>query len=84
MTLIGPSGSETTTFGEMLSKIRGIDYRLMQEQNAYGRHHWNYPQYFAILHNLIYLQSSADKARINNRYRQDYEIATERHSGGGQ
>jgi long-chain acyl-CoA synthetase len=36
MMLIGPSGAETTTFDEMLSQIRGVAYRLMQEQIAFG------------------------------------------------
>ena len=36
MTLIGPGGAETTTFGEMLSQIRGIAYRLTQEQIGFG------------------------------------------------
>jgi len=36
MTLIGPDGVETTTFGEMLSQIRSIAYRLTQEQIAFG------------------------------------------------
>ena len=36
MTLIGPDGAETTTFGEMLSQIRGVAYRLAQEQIAFG------------------------------------------------
>jgi long-subunit acyl-CoA synthetase (AMP-forming) len=36
MTLIGPNGAEPTTFGEMLSKIRGIAYWLTQEQIAFG------------------------------------------------
>ena len=36
MMLIGPDGAETTTFGEMLSQIRGIAYRLIQEQIAFG------------------------------------------------
>ncbi len=36
MTLIEPGGAETTTFGEMLSQIRGVAYRLAQEQIAVG------------------------------------------------
>jgi long-chain acyl-CoA synthetase len=36
MTLIGPGGAETTTFGEMLSQIRGVAYRLIQEHIAFG------------------------------------------------
>jgi long-chain acyl-CoA synthetase len=36
MTLIGPGGAETTTFGEMLSQIRGVAYRLAREQIAFG------------------------------------------------
>ena len=36
MTLIGPDGAETPTFGEMLSQIRGIAYKLTQEQIAFG------------------------------------------------
>jgi hypothetical protein len=30
MTLIGPAGAETTTFGELLSQIRSVAYRLMR------------------------------------------------------
>jgi hypothetical protein len=36
MTLIGPDRAETTTFGEALSQIRGIAYRLVREQIAFG------------------------------------------------
>ncbi len=36
MTLIGPDGAEATAFGEMLSQIRGVAYRLTQEQIAFG------------------------------------------------
>jgi hypothetical protein len=36
MTLVGPGGVETTTFGEMLSQIRGVAYRLIQERIALG------------------------------------------------
>jgi long-chain acyl-CoA synthetase len=36
MTLIGPGGPETMTFGEMLSQIRGVAYRLIQENIAFG------------------------------------------------
>jgi long-chain acyl-CoA synthetase len=36
MTLIGPGGVETTTFGEMLSQIRSIAYKLAQHQVAFG------------------------------------------------
>ncbi len=34
MTLIGPEGAETTTFGDMLSQIRSVAYRLSQERIA--------------------------------------------------
>jgi hypothetical protein len=30
MTLIGPAGAETTTFGELLLQIRSVAYRLMR------------------------------------------------------
>ena len=36
MTLIGPKGIETVTFGSMLSQIRSIGHRLSQEQIAFG------------------------------------------------
>src|SRR5688572_30767421 len=36
MTLIGPDGAETTTFGEMLSHVRGVAHRLAREQIAFG------------------------------------------------
>src|SRR6266540_2994054 len=36
MTLIGSDGTETTTFGEMLSQVRSVAYRLIQEQVAFG------------------------------------------------
>jgi long-chain acyl-CoA synthetase len=36
MTLIEPGGAETITYGEMLSQIRSIAYRLAQEQIAFG------------------------------------------------
>jgi acyl-CoA synthetase (AMP-forming)/AMP-acid ligase II len=36
MTLIGPDGAETVTFGEMLSQIRSVAYRLTQERIAFG------------------------------------------------
>jgi hypothetical protein len=36
MTLIGQDGAETITFGEMLSQIRSVAYRLIQEQIAFG------------------------------------------------
>jgi hypothetical protein len=49
-----------------------------------GMYHWNCPQNSAIVHNLIYPQSSANKARLDNWYRQVYEIATVPHSGAGQ
>jgi hypothetical protein len=42
---------------------------------------WNYPQHFAILCSLIYLQARVCKARLDGQYRQDYEIATESQSG---
>jgi long-chain acyl-CoA synthetase len=36
MTLIGPDGAEATTFGEMLSQIRSVAFRLTQERVAFG------------------------------------------------
>src|SRR6266511_2374747 len=36
MTLIGPGGAETTTFGEMLSQILSVAYRLTLERIAFG------------------------------------------------
>ncbi len=36
MTVLGPSGTETVTFGSMLSQIRSLAYRLSQEQIAFG------------------------------------------------
>lgn len=36
MVLIGPKGSESTTFSSMLRQIRSIAYRLGQEQVAFG------------------------------------------------
>jgi acyl-CoA synthetase (AMP-forming)/AMP-acid ligase II len=36
MMLIGTDGFETMTFGEMLSKIRGVAYRLTQERISFG------------------------------------------------
>lgn len=36
MTLIGPDGTESITFGSMLAQIRSIAYRLSQEKIAFG------------------------------------------------
>src|SRR6266568_3774882 len=36
MTLLGPSGAETTTFSSMLSQIRSLAYRLGVEGIAFG------------------------------------------------
>jgi long-subunit acyl-CoA synthetase (AMP-forming) len=36
MMLTGSDRAETTTFGEALSQIRSIAYRLVREQIAYG------------------------------------------------
>ena len=36
MTLIGPDGTESITFGSMLAQVRSIAYRLSQEKIAFG------------------------------------------------
>ncbi len=36
MMVIEPKGTETVTFGSMLSQIRSIAYRLSQEQITFG------------------------------------------------
>jgi acyl-coenzyme A synthetase/AMP-(fatty) acid ligase len=36
MSMFGPDGSETTTFGEMLTEARSLAYRLGQERIEFG------------------------------------------------
>jgi long-subunit acyl-CoA synthetase (AMP-forming) len=79
MTLTGPSGAETTTLGEMLSQIRGVAYRLTQEQIAFGDRvaliGENHPHWAIAYLDVLYRGSADSSAESQDQFRRAVHAA---------